>query len=94
MNWTEAVEAMRAGAWVQRKAEQYSRLISDPDDDDTPVYECGEEPCRLATAVTADGQFVQVFQGVESKVLFEPEERHTSATDWLVCHAPAGAPPC
>ncbi len=93
MNWAEAVQAMRAGAWVQRRSDQAMQLISPPGEW-PEVYSTGEEPCRLATALTVDGQFVQIFQGVESRVLFEPEERHTSATDWIVCHAPAGASPC
>lgn len=82
MNWTEAIEAMKRGARVQRKSEQHRTLISDPDDD-MPVYECGEEEMHLATAYTVDGQFVRVFQGSGSKVLFEPEDRHTQATDWV-----------
>lgn len=83
MNWQQAVEAMKRGARVQRKSAQFSTLISDPDDG-TPVYECGEEACRLAAAVGWNGDFVQVFQGAESKVLFEPEDRHINATDWVV----------
>lgn len=79
MNWTEAVEAMKRGAWVQRKSEQYSILI---EEGDTPVYEGGEEAIRLVTAYSEDGSFVRVFQGASSKVLFEPEDRHTTATDW------------
>lgn len=82
MNWIEAVEAMKRGAHVQQKSEQHRTLISGPDDG-TPVYECGEEPMRLVTAYTEEGQFVRVFQGAESKVLFEPDDRHTAATDWV-----------
>jgi hypothetical protein len=90
MNWTEAVEAMKRGATVQRKSQQYSVLVDSGEDDESgglfagiPLYECGEEGIRLAMAYTEDGRFVRVFQGESSKVLFEPEDRHTDATDWV-----------
>lgn len=87
MNWTEAVEAMKRGAWVQRRSQQATRLIAAGDDGSPQVYEGGEEATRLVTAYSEDGQFVRVFQGAWSKVLFEPEDRHTSAVDWVVVDA-------
>lgn len=90
MNWAEAIETMKRGATVQRKSQQYSALADSGEDDDpewsfagVPVYEGGEEGMRLAVAYTEDGTFVKVFQGASSKVLFEPEDRHTEATDWV-----------
>lgn len=83
MNWTEAVGAMKRGAWVQRKSEQFRILVDAGEDDNLPTYEGGEEAMRLVTAYSEDDTFVRVFQGASSKVLFEPEDRHITAIDWV-----------
>lgn len=77
MNWQSAVTAMRAGAIVQRASEQASRLCCG-------IVTKGEEPCRLADALTADRQQVMVFQGAETRCLFVPRDEHTRAQDWVV----------
>lgn len=85
MNWQQALEAMKAGHQVNRRSEMYSRPSpAFAGKDGPPVFECGEEPMRLATAFSADGTFVQVFQGAESRCLFEPSDVHMAATDWEV----------
>lgn len=92
MNWTEAIEAMRRGCHVQRKSEQYRRLIrpGDPETGDLPIYECGVEACRLVAAWTDKDEPVMVFQGCGSKVMFCPDDEHEAATDWVVVFDPAG----
>lgn len=77
MNWTQAVDAMRAGATVRRKSEDYHHIRGE-------FYYTGEEACRLGDALTHDRQQVQVFQGANSRVLFVPGPRHMDATDWFV----------
>lgn len=85
MNWTEAKEAMKKGHIVRRKSEMTLTASKMPDDyDGIPVFETGEEGCRLAAAWTVDDKPVSVFQGFSSKSLFIPEDHHTSATDWVI----------
>ena len=82
MNWAEAVTAMQAGHQVQRASEQHRALIGDSDG--VPIYECGQEPCLLAHAWTADEQPALVFRGARSGELFVPDSEHRNACDWVL----------
>lgn len=82
MNWTEAVEAMKAGHHVHRASEQKRELIGD--NGGIPIYDCGTEAMRLAAAWTDQGTPVLVFQGAGSKALFIPEADDMAATDWTI----------
>lgn len=86
MNWTEAVAAMQAGALVQRETETtvYQAIEDEGFSANTlPIFVGGVEPIRLAVAYTDRGDFVRIFQGAGSRVLFEPTDEHMQATDWL-----------
>ena len=81
MNWTEAVAAMKGGNQVQRASEQGSKPLSE--NSGVPIYKCGEEPCLLAHAWSADDRPVTVFRGANSGVLFVPDFEHRDAIDWV-----------
>ena len=85
MNWHDAVSAMLAGKHVQRASEQGRKLIDD--NAGVPIYECGQEPCLLAHAWSADEQAVRVFRGTYSGELFVPDFEHREAKDWVLCDA-------
>lgn len=84
-SWAEAVTVMKNGGVVRRASEMYNRPanIEGDDGEEIQITESGVEAMRLVTAVAVDGSFVQVFQGVESKCLFEPGEIDMAATDWV-----------
>lgn len=85
MNWEEAIEEMKKGHLVRRKSQMAMIPSKMPDDyDGAPVFETGEEGCRLAAAWSVENKPVHVFQGYSSKSLFIPEDHHTSAIDWIV----------
>lgn len=81
MNWSEAIEAMKAGKHVRRRAdaEFTERWING-----VKVRYFGEEAMCLRAAWTVDNQPVQVFCGSESRCLFVPEAHHVEADDWEV----------
>lgn len=81
MNWAEAVQAMLAGAAVQRKSDQDCRLV---EAGPVPIVDIGREPCMLAHAWTHDEKPVRVFIGAWSKALYVPETDDMDATDWVV----------
>lgn len=83
--WAQAITVMKNGGVVRRASEIFCRPIVIQGDDGEPInaVESGVEAIRLITAVTVDGVFVQVFQGAESKQLFEPDEIDIGATDWV-----------
>jgi hypothetical protein len=87
MDWKAAISLMCLGHSVQRASQQRSKQLTIPDpldpDEDLVITETGEEPCILAEALTVDGQPVQVFQGLHSKVLFYPRPVQVTATDWV-----------
>lgn len=83
MSWPEAVEAMRRGAVVRRKSESTVKLIGHTDED-VPIFEGGEEACRLMHAWTDDERPALVFMGAGSKCLFVPDAEHRMATDWII----------
>lgn len=85
MDWKAAVECMKNGAHVQRACEQGRKRVDFGDDE--VVHVCGQEPCFLAAAWTADDRPVLVFRGSYSKVDFVPEDEHRSAKDWVVVSA-------
>lgn len=70
MTWSEAIEAMRAGLWVERSSGRVSRPLSNG------VVEHDEEACMLAHAWTPDEEPTQVFMGVHSRCLFVPDDDH------------------
>lgn len=95
MNWPQAVEAMKAGHAVRRASESVRRLI-DPGTPElqgehwrdglehAPVWESGQEGCRLMHAWTVEEKPALVFMGSSSKCLFVPEDEHRNATDWEI----------
>jgi hypothetical protein len=84
VNWTEAVECMRAGARVRLKSEMWRKVIDAGDDMNPGIVECGMEGCILAHAWTDDEKPVLVFRGADSGQLFVPEDEHRTATDWVI----------
>lgn len=88
MNWNQAVELMKLGNAVRRKSESVLTLIDaggeNDDMDDAPIYESGQEGCRLMHAWTVDEKPALVFMGSGSKCLFVPEDEHRNATDWEI----------
>lgn len=78
MNWSEAVEAMRAGHIVRRRSEMWQKRLADN------IVESGEEGCRLMHAWSADEKPVLVFFGAGSKSHFVPDDVHRSAVDWVI----------
>lgn len=81
MNWTEAIEAMRAGRRVRRVSGTQKVLACYAGT--LPVYDVGTEPIMLAAAWTDDAKPVRVFVGAWSKVLFAPGHEYENATDWV-----------
>jgi hypothetical protein len=81
VNWADAIEAMRAGKHVRRRAdaEPHDRWVNG-----ARVVYSGEEAMCLRAAWTVDGEPVLVFSGSESRGLFVPEAHHIEATDWEV----------
>ena len=80
LTWAEAVEAMKSGAIVRRARDMFYDTV----DSDRNVMESGMEATRLHMAVTESGDFVKVFQGAVSRVLYGPDEEATSSNDWIV----------
>ncbi len=89
MNWSDAIELMRAGHAVRRKSESYARVI-DPGRPDlqgiehAPIIESGQEGCRLMHAWTVDEKPALVFMGSGSKCLFVPDDVDRAAIDWEI----------
>lgn len=81
MNWNDAVQAMLAGAAVQRQSDQDCRLV---EAGPVPIHDMGREPCMLAHAWTHDEKPVRVFLGAWSKALYVPETDDMDAEDWVV----------
>lgn len=84
LTWDQAVAAMRNGKYVRRKSDMFIKTIDSGGDFDVPVFESGTEAICLRVAVTDFGEFVSVFQGAETRCLFEPDEEAKVATDWVV----------
>jgi hypothetical protein len=78
MNWSEAIQAMRAGHTVRRQSDTWRKQI------EPGVIETGQEGCRLLAAWTVDDMTALVFAGSMSRVMFVPDDEHRAATDWAI----------
>lgn len=83
MTWPQAVDSMRAGAFVRRKSQMVVSVISEAGSDGPEIVETGQEGCYLAHAWTDDNKAVRVFMGASSKCLFVPDGEDMEATDWV-----------
>jgi len=81
VNWSEAIEAMRAGKHVRRRADAVTHTAWVGD---MPIEVSGEEAMCLRAGWTTDNQPVMVFVGAESRCLLVPEAHHVEATDWEI----------
>lgn len=95
MNWNQAVSAMRQGHAVRRLSEMRTKVLDAGNPElqsehwqdgieHAPIFESGQEDCKLMHAWTVDEKPVVIFMGSSSKCLFVPEHEDRSATDWVV----------
>lgn len=86
MNWGEAVEAMKVGHRVNRRAgiKHKSLGYSETFVGDAEIIDAGTEPLYLCAGWTDDNRPVRIFMGAWSKGPFVPDDEHLQATDWVV----------
>ncbi|MES1979602.1 MAG: hypothetical protein V4451_16290 [Pseudomonadota bacterium] len=95
MNWNDAVLVMREGHSVRRLSEMHMTVLDAGNPElqgdrwqdgieHAPIFESGQEGCKLMHAWTVDEKPVLVFMGSGSKCLFVPDDEDRGATDWVI----------